>query len=167
MAIQRSILVIDGAPAVTAFLECALRHDGHRVMAVSNTADAFRAFKRAQFDLILVDPSVPSLPGFGLRRLLLQHGRRMAVVLMTTYESSAPIQDVLGLPVAGYLAKPFTLDELQEVVSLAAPRIRGIGQANREALVSPPKSHLVSNTVERTRAGCPTRFGKASHRASE
>jgi DNA-binding response OmpR family regulator len=128
MTIQRSILVIDGAPAVTAFLECALRHDGHRVMAVNNTADAVRAFKRAQFDLVLVDPLVPSLRGFDLRRLLLKHRKRMAVVLMTTNESSTPVQDVLGLPVAICLAKPFTLEELQEVISLAASRIEELAK---------------------------------------
>jgi DNA-binding response OmpR family regulator len=117
MADRPSILIVDSQSSITAVLERCLERDAHQLQTVNNTADAVLALESRDFDLVLVDPSLPSLPGVDLVQTLRARNECAAVIVMTTAPSVVKKLESHGLDVAAVLEKPFTLKELRGAIA--------------------------------------------------
>jgi len=112
-----SILVVDSQTSITSILERSLGGDADRLQTANNSADALLALRSADFDLVLVDPSLPSPPGVDLIQALRARREGTAVVVMTTTPFVAETLESQGLKVAAVLEKPFTLTELRDSIA--------------------------------------------------
>jgi DNA-binding response OmpR family regulator len=117
------VLVVDDDTTLRDFIAMALSDQGYRTSAAGDGADALVISSAERPALVLMDIGMPGLGGRDLAaRIQELCGPSVPCVVMS---GSRPDDDVLHSEcVAGYLAKPFGLDELFEVVHLfvAAPQ---------------------------------------------
>lgn len=111
-----------------AFVRAALE-EGDIVQQVVEAASGFEALRilpRERFDLAIVDINMPDVNGLELIRFMRQSdAHRETPLLIISSEASARDRERgLSLGANGYLAKPFTAEQLvSQVTSLAAPSV--------------------------------------------
>ena len=131
-----------------------LRHQGWRVDAATNGAEALELVKKNSYDLILSDIRMPSLDG---EKLLLEVKRlapRTEVILMTAHGNTEGAVNCLKQGAADYILKPFDLDDLtfrvQRLLNIQAIKVRCVSLENccgqRQPLIgsSAPMQQLLS-----------------------
>jgi two-component system, OmpR family, response regulator len=116
------ILVVDDTEIVRKALEVAMRRMGHVAMAAADGEEALALALQAPPDLALVDYRMPGMDGVELfARLRQELGERCPQVLFVTATPRAEVAERLG-PVgrpAGFVKKPFRLDDLLQTVDRA------------------------------------------------
>lgn len=107
------ILITEDDASLAEGLQVALTRDGHAVDWVSNGAQADQALKDSMFDLVILDLQLPKLDGYEVLRRLRQRNSSPRVLILSGRESSSEKARGLDLGADDYLAKPFSLVELQ------------------------------------------------------
>lgn len=115
----QSILVVDDEPALRQLVETVLTESGYEVTVAEDGAQALELALERRFDLVLSDVIMPVMDGYQLSETLLEKFPDQAIALMTGYEQSVNRRGGYATKVA--LRKPFTTDELIEVVQRVFP----------------------------------------------
>jgi len=105
-----------------------LRGAGYAVDQVGNGADADAALATHEFDLLILDLGLPRLHGLEVLRRLRQRGSKAPVLILTADDSVEQRVQGLDLGADDYMAKPFSLQELEARVR--ALTRRGLGAAS-------------------------------------
>jgi two-component system cell cycle response regulator CpdR len=114
------ILVVDDEGDIRNAVRRALERDGHDVTVAVDGLDGARAVRSLAVDLALIDIHMPEMDGIELLVNLKAAVPAMPVIVMSGGDQSRRLgllNDARLLGAAGILAKPFTLDELREVVT--------------------------------------------------
>jgi signal transduction histidine kinase/ActR/RegA family two-component response regulator len=129
---ERVVLVVDDEETVRTSAAIALQRHGFSVRTASDGEQALAAAERCPAPLagVLLDLTMPRMDGAaalaGLRKLQPQ----VPVVVMSGLAASDVARQVAGAPGVRRLQKPFTMEELLQVVAEHfAPTGRGNGQA--------------------------------------
>jgi CheY-like chemotaxis protein len=121
---SKRVLIVDDDTAVVQVLQDALglfRHDhAYTVETARDGAEALAALERAQFDLILLDMYMPRMNGLELLAQMRQRGLRTPVLMLTGNEDNRSAADALAGGIFAYVPKPFDLQHLEMLISLAA-----------------------------------------------
>jgi NtrC-family two-component system response regulator AlgB len=125
--ISLNVLVVDDETNIRKTLAMSLEIDGHRVVAVSNAADALAEASRQSFDLALVDLRLGATHGSDLIPELLAQSPWMRVVIITAHGSIDSAVETMKRGATDYLTKPFTPAQVKLVVERAA-RMRALEQ---------------------------------------
>lgn len=116
------VLVVDDDAAIRAAVSDIARSHGFAVSSVDNTAAAREALKSRLADILLLDLKLPG--GGGLS--LLEEARALypetVVVVMTAYATVSSAVEAMRMGASEYLTKPFSLDELSDVLERASER---------------------------------------------
>jgi two-component system OmpR family response regulator len=140
------ILIAEDDPSIAEALQVGLTQAGHAVDAVSDGIAADEALKHDGFSLLILDLGLPRIDGFEVLRRLRRRNAAVPVLILSAREQ--PEDKVTGLDLGAddYLAKPFSVNELQARVR--ALLRRGHGAA------TPVLSYgdLTFDTVARTAA---------------
>lgn len=107
------ILIAEDDPILAEALRCKLRQSGHAVDWVNNGGEADAALGTSQFDLLILDISLPKLCGFEVLKRLRARDSRLPVLLLTAFDSVTDRVRGLDAGADDYLAKPFQLAELE------------------------------------------------------
>lgn len=120
------ILVAEDERRLASFLEKGLRASGFAVTIVENGIAASTIARDEDFDLMILDLSLPGKDGVEVLRELRGAGQRLPVIVLTA--RSDPHDRVHGLEIGAddYLTKPFHFEEL-----VARIRLRLRGDATR------------------------------------
>jgi two-component system, OmpR family, response regulator len=105
-----------------------LRGAGYAVDQIGNGADADAALAAHEFDLLILDLGLPKLHGLEVLRRLRQRGSKAPVLILTADDSVEQRVQGLDLGADDYMAKPFSLQELEARVR--ALTRRGLGAAS-------------------------------------
>jgi PAS domain S-box-containing protein len=119
---QISVLVTDDVAINREIAQAFLRNAGHQVTRVSGGAEAVAAAAADDFDIILMDVSMPGMDGLeATRRIRNLPGPRglRPIIGVTAHAFAEQIADCLDAGMNAHLAKPFTHEELSTVVSRA------------------------------------------------
>jgi len=110
-----------------------LESRGHRVTVASNGKEAVDAFKKGDFDLILMDVQMPEMNGFEATRAIrnLERGRRIPIVAMTAHAMKGDREKCLDAGMDDYVSKPINPDVLYRVIDRVAPKPRRKTEKNR------------------------------------
>lgn len=113
------VLVVEDEPTVAQLVADVLTDEGHRVETVLDSRDGLARTRQKQFDLVICDLRMPHLDGRGFYEALLREGATAYTrLIFITGDTLAPrtlaFLEKYGLP---YLAKPFLVEELKEIVS--------------------------------------------------
>lgn len=114
------VLIVDDTDIVRRALEIAVRRMGHAAVSTSSPGEALALARRDLPDLVLVDYRMPGMSGAELFEALRgELGARCPTVIFvsaTPPEEIARVVERVGRP-AGYVRKPFCLDELVRKVA--------------------------------------------------
>ncbi|QSQ27314.1 response regulator [Pyxidicoccus parkwayensis] len=121
------ILVVEDEDILAATLCEVLEDEGYEAVAARNGQDALRLLAEKGPDLVLLDMMMPLMDGmaFLTAKALDASVQQVPVVVMTSASRSV----LQGRGVAGFLAKPFKLETLLDVIAgvLEKDRARGRG----------------------------------------
>lgn len=107
------ILIAEDDPILAYGLQHALRHSGYAVDWVKDGCEADAGLGKDDFDLLILDISLPKLSGFEVLKRLRARNSRLPVLLLTALDSVTDRVRGLDAGADDYLAKPFQLAELE------------------------------------------------------
>jgi DNA-binding NtrC family response regulator len=114
-----SVLVVDDDPEMRALILDVLQHEGYEVVEAKDGADAVRALRSRDFDVILMDKNMPGPTGLdllpGLQRVC-PHSR---VIMMTAFGDVPSYMEAVEKGAAEYLFKPFRMEEMKAAIRKA------------------------------------------------
>lgn len=108
------ILVVDDDPSILATVSEILDLEGYPVQTAVNGAEALRVVERMPPSLVLLDMRMPVMDGWDFAGALRQRGLHPPILVMTAAQNAARWAAEIGA--AGYVAKPFELDDLLTAV---------------------------------------------------
>ncbi|HCA25889.1 MAG TPA: DNA-binding response regulator [Pseudomonas sp.] len=125
------ILIVEDDRQLSGQLGQLLEHAGYGVQCCGDGSAGLELALREQHDLLLLDVKLPGLNGFSLLKRLRQHSR-MPVIMVTA--SNAEEERIRGLRHGAddYLAKPYSLEELQLRIDAVLRRVRPVGARQAE-----------------------------------
>lgn len=108
------ILVCDDSRTVRQQVVFVLTDEGHEVGEAENGEQGLERLSHCQYDLIVLDMNMPKLDGFGfLENMRKTPGyEKTPVVMLTTENAVAKMQQAKDLGAVGWLVKPFQPDRL-------------------------------------------------------
>lgn len=122
------ILVADGDASMLEFCTRLLERGGYQVTGATGGRQAIETAQRERFDLILTDLTRDREEGLGAVRSIKELDPATVAVAMTGQSTVEVALDALHTGVDDLLVKPFSADELQDVVSSALRK----GRSQRE-----------------------------------
>ena len=115
---ENKILVVDDDRAVSTGVRITLE-DKYDVSTTNSAADAFEHLAGHKVDLVLMDIKMPQMNGLeALRKIRITHPK-LPVVMLTAYPTDDNMKEAWASGANGFLAKPFSLDELRDFVDKA------------------------------------------------
>jgi two-component system, chemotaxis family, chemotaxis protein CheY len=116
---ERTLLVVDDDPAILSTVSDILSDEGYHVVTATNGAEALATLERLVPELILLDMRMPVMDGWQFAQARSAEQREIPLVVMTAAHDAR--KWALEIGAADYLAKPFDLLELLEVVERRLP----------------------------------------------
>ena len=138
-----SILLVEDGKANQTMAVGLLTKWGHRVEVAEDGLQALEAFKRSEFDVILMDVQMPKMDGLEATQRLreLENGtsRRIPIVAMTAHAMKGDRDRCLAVGMDEYVSKPVKKEELYRVLSaLCINRPELVASNNNVSYESPP-----------------------------
>lgn len=115
------ILLADDDPTTLDLVGRTLEADGHEV---SRCVDGQEALLRLNatpqgFDLLITDLDMPGLNGVELASRAAAAAPQLRILLMSGFSAGTDPAEELGIPVAGFISKSLSLDQMRDAVSAA------------------------------------------------
>lgn len=123
------ILIAEDDSILADGLSRTLRQGGYAVDAVHDGVAADAALSAQPFDLLILDLGLPNLTGQEVLRRLRARDSRLPVLILTAADSIEQRVQGLDLGADDYMAKPFSLSELEARVRALTRRGAGGGGA--------------------------------------
>jgi DNA-binding response OmpR family regulator len=123
-ATNATILLAEDDAALRAGVRDALQSEGYSVRACADGAEASSEIERNNYDLAILDVSMPKKSGFEVCRDARKAGREMPILFLTV--RAEEFDKVLGFEMGAddYVTKPFSLRELLARVSALLRRAK-------------------------------------------
>ena len=135
--LQLRILVAEDSPTNQLIARANLTKVGHTVQVVENGQKAIEAWEKEDFDLILMDISMPKMDGLEATRIIRekekQAGRHIPIVAMTAFALKEYREKSLAAGMDAYVSKPVSAEELHRTIE---PFLR---RADLGGLPEPPR----------------------------
>lgn len=106
------ILVVDDQPEIVGLVKRILRFSNHEVITAESGAQAIRLLGEQSFSLLITDKNMPDVTGLTVITEARKIQPGISVILMTAY----PEPGLQGYA-EGFLAKPFSIKDLERVVA--------------------------------------------------
>lgn len=127
------ILVCDDDAGICDLLDTVLARDGYEVKTLSDPTAVDAEIRAGKYHLVLLDLMMPRQDGIETLRKLRKVDRDLAVVIVTGYPSLDTAVQSMKLDALDYLRKPFTVDELRDVVGRVLKK-KGLSRTPEEQL---------------------------------
>jgi chemosensory pili system protein ChpA (sensor histidine kinase/response regulator) len=113
------VLVADDSVSVRRVAELMLRNFGCEAVLAVDGEDALAKLRQERVALVLTDLEMPKLTGYDLLREIRSHAdwQDLPVVVVTSRSGDKHRQLAHELGASGYLPKPFTIEQLSDVVA--------------------------------------------------
>jgi len=124
-----SLLLVDDCENIRRIAVRSLRNRGYEVMAAATPREALAVFQqeRCSIDLILTDVMMPEMSGPQMVQLLRQVRGDIRVLYLSGCDPDLIRGDLDDDPLAAFLLKPFSLQQLADTVLELLPAERAVG----------------------------------------
>ncbi len=119
------IMVLDDEPIVCKRLKPALEKQGYEVETFTQSSDAMEQLKHVNYDIIITDLKMKGIDGMQLLGEAKQRSPKTEVIVITGFATMETAKESFHKGVFDFIAKPFKLSEIQDVVGRAEAKIRG------------------------------------------
>lgn len=127
------LLVVEDDRALADILKLSLEDLGHQVRTAGTLAAGLSETRRQRPDILLLDVHLPDGSAIDWLSILRTDANPSSVIMMTAVPEVKPAVTAMRMGAEDYLPKPFTLEELQQVVNR-------IGKERARAPRLPPPS---------------------------
>jgi DNA-binding NtrC family response regulator len=126
-----SILIVDDDPVVLKSCERILKEEGYKTILAGGTQEALDLMADNTFSLLLVDIKMPEKDGLYFIEQARAKNPDIPILVISGYPTEDTISRSIKLGAGGFLAKPFSPDELlEEVKSLFGKRRQRVQTRN-------------------------------------
>jgi two-component system, NtrC family, response regulator AlgB len=115
-----NVLIVDDEINIRKTLSYCLETEGHKVVAVSNPADARAESARRSFDMAFVDLRLGAESGLDLIPELLAASPWMKIVVITAYATIPTAVQSMKYGSVDYLPKPYTPEQVRHIAQKIA-----------------------------------------------
>ena len=127
---KTSILLLDDEPIVSKRLKPSLEKKGYEVETFTESVTALQRIWERNFDIVITDLKMEGIDGMQFLTEVKERSPTTEVIVITGFATMQIAKESFQKGVFDFLAKPFKLSEIAEVVSRAEARQR----QNRKAL---------------------------------
>lgn len=129
MSEQTSILILDDEPIVSKRLKPSFEKKGYEVETFTNSTDALQRIHKRRFDIIVTDLKMEGINGMELLTEVKTKYPETEVIVITGFATMATAKESFNKGVFDFLAKPFKLGEITEVISRAEAKIKKLSES--------------------------------------
>ncbi len=116
---------------------------GHMVTIANNGAEAVEAYRKGEFDLVLMDVQMPVMDGFEatqrIRDIERTRDRYTPIIAMTARAMKGDEEHCLRVGMDSYMAKPFRAAKLTEILQAIKPNLPAGHEPPETGPVNPPE----------------------------
>src|SRR5262245_12866061 len=117
-----TILVVDDDPNLRRALADRIRSWNHTTVVAADGAEALDAVREREFDLVLLDLSMPGLPGMDVLRRLREEDDPADVVVLTSHGTLESAVEAIKLGAVDFLTKPANFEIIRNVIERSLER---------------------------------------------
>ena len=123
-ATQRKVLLLEDDPAFKEIMTDFLHESGFQVVAVMNGVEGVHQVLAGDFEVILCDMMMPTLPGDMFFRAVERMRPHLCdrFVFMTGHRGNVKVNDFISSVNGTILTKPFHVDDLLEMIAFIQVR---------------------------------------------
>lgn len=118
------ILVLDDEPIVSKRLQPALEKKGYKVETFFDSSDALARFTESPFEIVITDLKMKGLNGMQFLTEVKKQSPKTEVIVITGFATMETAKESFQKGVFDFLAKPFKLREIQDVIEKIEAKIR-------------------------------------------
>ena len=121
------VLVLDDEPIVCKRLQPALEKLGFEVDTFTQSVEAVHQIQQINYDIVITDLKMKEIDGMRFLEEVKKQRPQTEVIVITGFATMETAKQSFQKGVFDFIAKPFKLSEIQDVVTRAAAKIRGAG----------------------------------------
>ncbi|QGY39475.1 response regulator [Pseudodesulfovibrio cashew] len=121
---KTSILILDDEPIVSKRLQPALEKMGYEIESFYKSAEAMERIRERSFDIVVTDLKMEGIDGMQFLAEVKRLSPSTEVIVITGFATMDTAKESMRKGVFDFLAKPFKLGEIQEVIRKAEEHIR-------------------------------------------
>ena len=144
-----TVLVVDDSPQICKTLTDVLGTAGYTVRSAPSAERALQIMESTAFDLVITDLKMSGMSGMDLLARLKERAPGVPVVILSGFGDMDSVIEAMRKGVADYIKKPFSIDEVLEVVKREVKKYRA------QTAAAP----LSAQTIAAAPAGAPARPG--------
>jgi len=122
--IKEKILIVDDEEPILRISKEILKRKNFLVKTANNGEEGIKLFTSEDFDLIITDIRMPNRNGLDLIRYVRNYNKVIPIIVFTGYATLEMAISALRLGAQGFLLKPFTPADLENVVMDALEKVR-------------------------------------------
>jgi DNA-binding NtrC family response regulator len=122
---KTKILILDDEPIVLKRLKPALEKSGYEIEVFSRSLEASDRIMEQDFDIVITDLKMEGLDGMEFLTRVKDRSPATEVIVITGFATMETARESFKKGVFDFLAKPFKLGEIKEVVAKAESKIKG------------------------------------------
>ncbi len=127
---KTSILLLDDEPIVSKRLQPVLEKRGYEVESFNDSTRAMQRIHERTFDIVVTDLKMEGIDGMQFLTKVKELSQRTEVIVITGFATMDTAKESMKKGVFDFLAKPFSLSEIQDVIQKASEKIMSITSEN-------------------------------------
>ncbi|NCP08951.1 MAG: response regulator [Deltaproteobacteria bacterium CG23_combo_of_CG06-09_8_20_14_all_51_20] len=120
---KTSILVLDDETIVLKRLRPALEKAGYEVEVFSRSSEASERITQKDFEIVITDLKMPGLDGMQFLTMVKERSPTTEAIVITGFATMETAKESFQKGAFDFLAKPFKLGEIQEIVKKAEAKV--------------------------------------------
>ncbi|MBS4030350.1 MAG: response regulator [Clostridiales bacterium] len=113
----RTVMVVDDRVGIRKLLHEVLQGAGYKVITAAGGNEAIKMIGQETVDLVLLDMKMSGMDGLETLTQLKKVCPQVIIMIMTAYEELEVLKEAARRGAAGYISKPFDIEELKDVVA--------------------------------------------------
>ena len=118
------ILVVDDEKNIRMTVQHSLMVANYEVDSASDGAEGLEKFHSGHYDLVLMDLRMPQMNGIEMLREIRENDKQTAAIVITAYLTIDTLLEAFALGVSDYIRKPFSPNDVREMVRRVLARGR-------------------------------------------
>ena len=131
---KERILYVEDDESLSFITKDQLEMEGYDVTLAVNGKEAWSVFRKAEFDICLLDVMLPQLDGFELARKIRSVSKHIPIIFLTAKSMQEDKMEGFLLGGDDYVTKPYSFEELKFRINVFLRRRKLIEEAPKEAL---------------------------------
>jgi FixJ family two-component response regulator len=117
---QPKVLVVDDEQIIRESCNRVLQEHGYETVCVPDGTSGLKKLKKDKYDVVLTDLKMPGMSGLEVLESIREIDQDVPVIVITGYGSVPSAVEAMKLGALEYVQKPFSPDELLDLVAKAA-----------------------------------------------